>query len=198
MHTIWISPLGGGRPVQPENGSDQHGPSWSPDGNQIAYTRQQNGKWALVRTPIGGGTPVVVRDGVFSFATDWSRSSSGDWICYSTAEEGVQLVSPDGKDKKVLSKSDSPVFGFSRDGSTVFILRRGTTRWQVAAVDVRSATERKVSPLEIPFTAEVEGFSLSPDGKSFTTAIGNPTNDIWVMEGFQQPIPWWRALRRDR
>ena len=198
-HSIWISPLGGGRPVRPDNRSDQHAPSWSPDANQIAYMSQQDGKWALVRTPIGGGKPVVVLDNVsYSETTDWSRSSSGEWICYSSAEEGVQVVSPDGKDKKILSKSYSPGFGFSRDGSTVFMIRRGTTRWELAAVDVRSATERKVTALEIPFTANVVGFSLSPDGKSFTTAVGNPKNDIWLMEGFQQPIPWWRALRRNR
>jgi hypothetical protein len=52
--------------------------------------------------------------------------------------------------------------------------------------------------LEIPFTAELLGLSLSPDGKSFTTGLGNPKNDIWLVEGFQQPIPWWRALRRNR
>ena len=166
---------------------------WSPDGNWIAYTRIQDGKWALVKTPVGGGKPVVVLETIFSFETDWSPS--GQWICFSNPQ-GLQLVSPDGKIQKLLSKSDSPDFGFSRDGSTVYIIRRGNRRWEVVAIDVRSATERKVSELWISPSAALAGFSLDPDEKSFATSVGTTKYDIWLLEGFQQPS-WRRFVLRD-
>jgi Tol biopolymer transport system component len=44
-HAIWVSPVAGGQPVPLDRDSvDQHGVSWSPDSNSIAYHRLRDGK----------------------------------------------------------------------------------------------------------------------------------------------------------
>jgi hypothetical protein len=107
-------------------------------------------------------------------------------------------VSPDGKVNRRLSTSNSDLFGFSRDGSVLYVLRRSTKAWELAAIDIRTATERKVSTLSLPATADLAGFSLNPNGLSFATAEGSLKSDIWLVTDFQQPIPRWRALGRAR
>src|SRR5262245_11149301 len=43
-HLIWIYPMAGGPPVRLDSDTtDQHGPSWSSDGNWIAYRRLRRG-----------------------------------------------------------------------------------------------------------------------------------------------------------
>ena len=188
-HLVWVSPIAGGRPIRLDAESlDQHGPFWSPDGNWISYWRLQAGKWAIVKAPLGGGKPVTLRETSFGFETVWSPS--GDWICYSNSN-GLQLVSPDGKTNRLISKSQSNDFGFSKDGSTVYMLRRGDHQWEVASIDVSTAKETKVSPLAIPLETALAGFSLNPSGKSFATSIGTTKHDIWLLQDFERPGRRW-------
>ena len=73
---------------------DQHGPSWSPHGDWIAYRRVNAGKWELVKAPLGGGKPVFLAETTQAGAeTDWS--TTGVWICHPKGEM-LELVSPDG------------------------------------------------------------------------------------------------------
>ncbi len=54
-HTIQIYAVAGGAPLRLDREStDQHGASWSPDGNWLAYRRLMNDRWELVKTPLGG------------------------------------------------------------------------------------------------------------------------------------------------
>ena len=187
-HSIWISPVGNGRSLRIGEASDfdAHGASWSPDGNQIAYTRttkEGGGSWSLVRASVGGGTPAVVLNGVFSMATEWTRSRSGEWIAFSNPN-GVQIVSPDGARRKTLLETDSPGFGFSRDGGTLYVLRPGPARWELAAIDVDTGATKKTLILDIAAANELLGFSLHPDGTRFATSVGTERTDIWIMEGF--------------
>lgn len=129
----------------------------------------------------------------FGFETVWSPS--GEWIGFNN-EDGLQLISPDGKVRRLLSKSVSPSccsarFGFSKDGATVYVLRSGVKSWEVVAIDVRDAAEKRVSESGIPLTAAVQGFSLNPNGKSFATSVGTSKYDIWLLENFEQPGRRW-------
>jgi hypothetical protein len=42
-----------------------------------------------------------------------------------------------------------------------------------------------VSPLALPVANDLLGFSLSPDGKSFTTSVVDSKSDVWLMEGLE-------------
>ena len=100
----------------------------------------------------------------------------------------MHLVSPDGKVTRPLTNFRPAAFGFSKDGSVLYALRRASARkWVVVSFDVRSGKELKTVDVPIPPAANVLGFSLHPDGTRFATSIGVPKSDIWLLEGFQKP-----------
>jgi serine/threonine protein kinase len=199
-HWIWISSVGGGRPVPLETEStDQHSPSWSPDGNRIAYRRLREGKFELAVIPVGGGKPVSLgetgsgghqRGGT----TDWSPA--GDWICH-LSPRGLELVSPEGSRRRLLTRSTPLMFAFSSDGRTLFILGRAPDgRWQLAPLDVATGAEGRPRILEVPIDATLSELTRHPDGKRFLATLGTRRQDIWLMTGFSQPGGAWANLRR--
>ncbi|MBI3696915.1 MAG: PD40 domain-containing protein [Acidobacteria bacterium] len=197
-HQVWIVNVAGGPPVPLEQEStDQHAPAWSPDGNWIAYDRFIEGKWEIVKAPSGGGAkPIPLTEGAGFDFKDWSPT--GEWICY-VRQDGLRLVSADGKAQKLIRKAVPPAFGFSKDGSKGYIVRPAANqRWELAAIDIRSGEEKKVADLNLPPFSQIRGFSLHPDGKRFATSVGTSKSDIWILEGFERPSGWlgWLRLRR--
>ena len=194
-HAIWISTTAGGRPVPVDSSSpDQHGPSWSPDGDWIAYRRLNAGQWELVKAPMAGGTRIVLAqtDGTGGGSgTDWSPS--GDWICH-VVESGIFLVSPDGRREKHLSQLSPAAFGFSADGSLLYAIHRDKERrWKLTAIEVPAGRHRDAVDLNLPLAAMLSGFSIDPTRKFFATSIGYARYDIWLMKGFG-PLPSWQTL----
>jgi dipeptidyl aminopeptidase/acylaminoacyl peptidase len=168
-----------------EQTTDQHGCVWSPDGNWIAYTRYAAGKWEIAKAPSGGaGQPVRLTDGGRSGANlDWSPS--GEWVAYDGDDGGIHLVSAEGGEPRVASPIASPSFGFSKDGSRLFLIQRSPDRsWKLSTVDVRTLREVSATPLNISPNSDVAGFSLHPDGNRFAFAVGTAKRDIWLLEEF--------------
>jgi Tol biopolymer transport system component len=196
-HLIWIYPIAGGPPVRLDvETTDQHGPSWSPDGNWIAYRRLRNGTWEIVKAPVGGGAVQRLDDADPGGApTDWSRT--GQWIAHGRPD-GMHLVSPDGTATRVLTGLRSAAFHFSRDGSQLMAVTRGANRqWELTIWNVEAARQVRVVALPLPSTADVQGMALSPDDSYVVLAAGTPTSDIWLLEQFEPPsAPLVRWLRR--
>jgi Tol biopolymer transport system component len=196
-HVIWIYAVAGGSPVPLDTTTtDQHGPSWSPDGNWIAFRRLRNGSWELVKAPLGGGEAQHLDDAAAGGGpTDWSPS--GAWIAHS-APDGVHLVPPDGGPVRVLAGLRSGAFRFSRDGARLFAIRRGAgNQWELTIWDVASGREVRSNALPIPAAADVTGMTLSGDDSHVVLATGTPTSDIWLLEQFAAPAaPWARWLPR--
>jgi sugar lactone lactonase YvrE len=200
-HGIWIYPVAGGTAARLEREStDQHGASWSPDGNWLAYRRLVKDQWELAKAPLGGGAPVRLADAdqggvATSGATDWS--STGAWIAHRRAD-GVHLVSPDGTSAKVLAGPRPASFRFSRDGSRLFAVQQGQGRgWELAIWDVASGSRSRLVALPLAASAIVEGLALSPDESRIILGAGTPTSDIWLLEQFEPPAePWSRWFRR--
>ena len=186
-HVIWISPTSGGRPVPIDLESpDHHGPSWSPDGNWIAYQRFHAGRWDLVKAPLVAGKAVRLSEAVAGgAATAWSPS--GDWIA-TIAKGSLALVPATGGAPRVLSTPGPAAFGFSRDGAILYSVQRGVDRSvQLVSFDVSRGAQTSAVTLPVPSTAAVTGFSLHPDGKSFILSVGTGRYDIWLLEGFSVP-----------
>jgi hypothetical protein len=136
--------------------------------------------------------------GVYTYVK-WSPT--GDWILYPT-QDGLSLVSPDGKTNRKLTERRLLIGGFSKDGSQVFGVYRNTTgdgaQWQLYSVDVKTGADKFLAALDLPAATDaLVGFSLHPDGKRFLTSIAKWPYDIWMLEGFDQHKSFLdRLLRR--
>jgi Tol biopolymer transport system component len=178
---LWISSVAGGPPVRlAKGGADS--PTWSPDGHWIAYLRADPIQARLLKVEVGPpAEPVELAE----LASGWQHpqwSPRGDWISCVT-EEGLTLVSPDGRQKRLLlaGKGLHPQ-GWSRDGATIYgLFDDARHHTLLAAIDVASA--RLTTLGDLGPHATYYGFSLSPGGKSFATALVRDTSDIWILDG---------------
>jgi serine/threonine protein kinase/Tol biopolymer transport system component len=194
-HSIYVSAVAGGKPVRlsAEN-ADERSPSWNGDGSSIAYLRNNGGNWSLVKAASGGNSaPTVIREGCLPSHPKWNRANS-HWIACVTAD-GLTLVSEDGKESLPLTRNRWLVYGWSQDGKLLYgISETASHQRVVASLDIETREEKTLGALPLSSAAEVRGFSLAPDGASFATSIGNPSGDIWILEGFRQPglFSWLR------
>ena len=196
-HLIWIYPTAGGTRVRLDAATtDQHGPSWSPDGNWIAYRRLRNGQWEVVKAPVGGGAAVRLEEGSpGGGSTDWSAND--EWIAHSRPD-GMHLVSPDGARTRVLTGIRSGWFRFSGDGARLFAVRRAADRrWELTIWDLKTARELHTVALPLAASAEIQGMALAPDESHIVVGTGTATSDIWLLERFEPPaLSWLSRLAR--
>jgi dipeptidyl aminopeptidase/acylaminoacyl peptidase len=183
--SIWVSSSNGGPAVELAEGKALGSlPTWSPDSRWIAYAEKfVIGKsWLLRKAAVGGAEPpqeIAELSTQEDHAPQWSPS--GDWIAY-LAPGGLALVSPDGRQQRVLLPGGSlNPFGWSRDGRTLYGLRLDQDHHSLlVAVDVASSRARTLGDLGP--AERYSGFSLSPDGNGFATAVKRAPGDIWILE----------------
>ncbi len=87
------------------------------------------------------------------------------------------------------------MFGWSSDGKSLVGIRESADRHrQIVSVDVAKPVEKVLGELPLQTAAELRGFSLSPDGKSFVTSASQPRSSLWVLKGFRRPtlLGWLR------
>lgn len=204
---IWISTVAGGSPVRlttgPENDRYQDGPTWSPEGDWVAFASGSRGAQApdspaawqsLVRARVGSGSaaPVVVRRGIVPFARpQWSPD--GRWIACQTPE-GLTLSSPDGKKSRAISEADWITYGWSSDGARIYGLQPADDlhHFMLVALDIKTGEERVINANLGPIpqaNQPIRGFSRIGD-RGFMTSIARVRSDIWLLEGFRAPGGW--------
>jgi Tol biopolymer transport system component len=198
---IWISMTAGGQPtplLPRAHEGFQGAPTWSPDGQWIAYAEWKETHWDLVKVRVGSEESVVLRtNGVANATPHWSPTN--DWITWET-EQGFELVSPDGKQERTFSDdawSDNPwlVHTWSRDASEIFGIRETDDR-HLSLVSVRVATGKARTLFDLgsspPVNNPVKGLSLSADGRTITTSILRLRGDLWMLNGLHlKPASWW-------
>jgi Tol biopolymer transport system component len=203
---IWLSPSTGGTPVRLINDGPgirpyQDSPSWSPDGEWIVYRTRGRESSTLMKVRVGTSELIDLKVDVLplSFAK-WSPD--GKWILCETAE-GLSRVSSNGGDLQTLAPGAYFGFTWSDDSRHVYALGEGDTAGHLALVeiDTASATARVVNEDlgPIPVASDpIRGFTFAK-GQGFLTSFANARSDIWLLEGFQQPVGWLsRLLRLER
>ena len=186
-HSIYVSAVAGGKPLRlSPDSTDERSPTWSGDGGWIAFLRNVNGRWTLVKARSGGGDqPVEVRAGCTPTHPKWNHHDNRIAV---TTPEGLTLVSEDGKESSLVSSGLWLVYGWSLDDKMLYGIKRlADGRRVVASVDPEQRVEKTVGDLQLPAAAEVTGFSMAADGKSFATSFSRPGGDIWVLRGFEKP-----------
>jgi dipeptidyl aminopeptidase/acylaminoacyl peptidase len=201
---IHTSSVAGSPPVRllpPTHETFQSAPTWSPDGQWIAFAewraRQQG--WDLVKFRVGSvEEPIKLRsDGVPNATPQWSPK--GDWITWET-ETGFVLVSPDGSQQRQFDIEQWLVHAWSRDGSSILGIVETDRRLSLVSLDVRTERLRVLSDLG-PSPAvnnPVQGFSIGPDSRSILTSFARMRGDLWLLEGLPRPESLWGRLFRRR
>ncbi|HMF95181.1 MAG TPA: protein kinase [Vicinamibacterales bacterium] len=202
---IWISQTAGGPPVPlvpPSHEGYQGAPTWSPDGQWIAYAEWTDRQWTLAKVRAGSGEPPIALrpDGVPNATPSWSPKD--DWITWET-NQGFVLVSPDGTRERVLSDDHWLAHTWSRDGSHIFGIRETERlRLSLVAIDVSTGSARVIADLgpSPPVNNPVKGLSLAADGRTLLTSFVHLRGGLWTVSGLRVPEPAsrWRALFRLR
>lgn len=173
--------------------------SWSPDGRWLGGLLDADGgkKYVAKIKASPGSAPVILAvSPSASFETaEWSPA--GNEILY-PAEDGLWMVSVDGGAPRRFSSHRMKPFHFSKDGRHVFGIFHNVAgsggEWQLYSVDVSTGAEKMIGAVDLPAAVQsIAGFSIHPDGKRALMSISKQPFDIWMLEGFDQPVENWLA-----
>jgi TolB protein len=194
---VYTAFASGGAPVRATTGQTdlEDAPAWSPDGNWLAFMHVAGNSLRLAKVRPASGEPPVDLGSVDSNPVP-AWSPTGGWIAASNSENALTLFSPDGKPSRQLPGGDSGPVAWSRDGKTLYHLHLDPP--ELRAIDIATGRERKLRDLTgmAPFASINPGLcaALTSDGKSIVYTVNRPRQEIWILDGLQEPRAWYRRL----
>jgi hypothetical protein len=129
---------------------------------------------------------------------EWSPN--GEWILVET-NEGVDIVSPDGKQKRRISEDTWMASTWAEDNKHVYVIREAEKprHYALTSLDVDTREERVINPDlgPLPHASQpIRGLTRSGRG-TIATSVATARSDIWVMDNFVSPrglldrlLPW--------
>jgi Tol biopolymer transport system component len=161
---------------------------WSPDGREIAYAiASADGVRVLKRRVGSTDEPDVVIDAIANlWGAHMEWSPTGEWIAHDTPE-GLSVVSPDGKARRLLTTTRARAIAWAPGGQTLHAVLGTAPPFTVASVDVASAQVKTTRTLDASvnvISALNPGLrlSLNPDGTRLLTTVLRARTDIWMVE----------------
>ncbi len=197
---LWITSISGGAPVPAgaDDESYQDAPTWSPDGQWIAYLagRASESVMTLVKTRVGirAKADTVLKASIPAFVARPQWSPDGASILCETTE-GLAVIATDGTGSRVISDTGWFGYAWAEDGRRIYGLRRTDDghHFEFVSVDSRTGTEQVINPNlgTIPVAPQpIRGFSRLR-GRGFLTSIARVRSDIYLIEGFRLPLSRW-------
>jgi Tol biopolymer transport system component len=200
---LWITSTAGGKPfsIGSAEGFDD-APTWSPNGEWIAYVSNSLGpRMSLLKQQVGSrAAPVVLlKSGIPPFVTRPQWSPGGDWILSETVD-GLTLVGADGGRSRVISDPGWLAYAWDSDGRRIYGLRPTDDQhhFMFVSVDPQTGVQRVINPNlgTIPQALQpIRGFSRLR-GRGFLTSIARVRSDIYLIEEFRLPATLWQRMRR--
>ncbi|MBS1856972.1 MAG: PD40 domain-containing protein [Acidobacteria bacterium] len=192
---IFIVPAAGGIAVRATGGSaGETSPTWSPDGEWLAFRTWIDGNQTLVRARIGsaGAVQQLAPFCCSQSMPEWSPT--GQWIAFPGESGAIHIIRADGGGGRLLGGRGT--VAWSRDGRTLY--RLDPAMRALVAVDVSSGRERVLRPLGdlLPYSGPQPGLraSVTPDNKSIVYSVLRPREEIWMMDGVRVDEPWYLRL----
>ena len=185
---IWISLIAGGPPVPllpATHEGYQSAPTWSPDGDWIAYTEWKDDQWLLAKVRVGSGE-AAGRAAPRRRAERDATLVPERRLDYVGDSAGFTVVSPDGSADRVLTDQQWLVHAWSPDGTRVLgVFETADLHLAIVGLDVRTGAPGIPADLgpSPPVNNPLRGFGVTPDGRSIVTSIVRPRGDLWLLEG---------------
>ena len=196
--TIWVEPTVGGAPIRMAS-EYMVSPTWSPDGNSIAGLMHRDRPWqpAIVEVGANMSPHVIASAPTCLMPMEWSPT--GEWLACE-ARSGIELFSPDGSRRRTLPRLNSSAIAFARDGRTLYAAGRNAAGTFLKAVDLTTGTVRDIAQhtgsMTISGGATYQArLSLAHDGRSLATSAVESKSDLWILEGYPRPRPWWQLFK---
>jgi Tol biopolymer transport system component len=196
---IWVSGIPGGRPIQlwRENGA-QDWPSWSPDAAWVAYGQGVDSPWDIKKKRAGAQTPAETIAADMEGFSPLQWSPAGDWIVYNSIN-GLALVSPDGKQTRLLHEQSWMAFAWAADAQRVYGIRLSDDSQHLSfvSVDIRTRTERvhAADMMPLPVASRVVRGMTRTSATTFLASIVRVRSDVWQLENFLPAANLWDRLR---
>lgn len=153
---------------------DSGGPTWSPDGSEIALTARDGTHGVIVvDVAAGRGRPLFQAGG--QYGPQWAPD--GSLIAYSTGSPGsLDTIRPDGTGHRILAAGGPYWIGWSPDARSIAFatVESGAPQSMISIVDLASGTVRAIDLI-----GQVTGIQWSPDGVrlGYVTQAG----ELWIV-----------------
>jgi hypothetical protein len=100
----------------------------------------------------------------------------------------------------MLPPMHSAALVFSRDGDWIYAVGKEHGRSFLKSAKVADGTVRNIADYGSDLTVSGSStyqtrLSMHPDGKSLATSSVTTKSDLWLVEGYPLPRPWWKLWR---
>jgi Tol biopolymer transport system component len=175
---IWVMPSDGGPAVQiTHDPASELGPSWSPDGRDLAFhsSKTQSGITNIFVIPATGGNARQVTDLASpAFQPAWSQDGSS--IAFQMNQQLWQVALAGGRPEPLVETRAVNQFRFSDDGKRIYFVRSGNL-W---ALTLPERSERRLTLFS--GKAGSLGGAIATHGADLYFTWSSDVGDIWVMD----------------